>query len=278
MREPGPGDVLDRYRVAAFLGAGTTGLVFRADRLEDDAPVALKLLRRELSCDEIFRRRFEREARAAREVSHPHLVPVLGAGVAAGRQYLVMRYVDGRSLAARLAADGPLAVPEALRLAAEIGAALDALHHCGLVHRDVKPANILLDRRGSAALTDFGLAKGRAYTVLTKPGQVLGTVDYLAPEVIRGEGASAASDIYGLGCVIFACLTGSPPFAASSPLQVTVRHLSETPANPLAGREDAAPGLAEAVLHALDKDPSRRPPTARAYALAAWRAATTLRA
>jgi serine/threonine-protein kinase len=265
--------VLDRYRIAAFIGAGTTGLVFRAIREEDDVPVALKVLRTELSRDEIFRRRFAREARAAREVSHPHIVPVLDAGTASGRHYLAMRYFEGHSLAVRLAAAGPLALSEVLRLAAEIGAALDALHRCGLVHRDVKPGNILRDELESAALTDFGLAKGRAYTVLTKPGQLIGTVDYLAPEVIRGEGASAASDIYGLGCVIFSCLAGRPPFAGSSPLQVTVRHLHEDPPDPCTDRDDAPPGLAEAVLHALDKDASRRPPTARAYALAIWRAA-----
>jgi serine/threonine-protein kinase len=235
--------------------------------------VALKILRRELGGDAVFASRFRHEVRAAREVEHPHLVAVLDAGSFEGRHYLAMRYVAGRSLESRLAEAGPLPIADVARLAGEIGAALDALHRCGLVHRDVKPANILLDERGTASLTDFGLAKGRAYTVLTRPGQVLGTVDYLAPEVIRGEGAGPASDVYGLGCVVFTCLAGAPPFAAPSPLQVTVGHLGAEPPDPCAGRNDAPPGLSEAVLEALAKDPQRRPGTARRYALTIWQAA-----
>jgi serine/threonine protein kinase len=273
MRELGPGDAFGAYRLEAILGQGATGVVFRAVREPDGTTVALKILRRELGGDAVFASRFRHEMRAAREVEHPHLVPVLDAGSFEGRQYLAMRYVAGRSLASRLAEAGPLPIADVARLAGEIGAALDALHRCGLVHRDVKPANILLDERGTAALTDFGLAKGRAYTALTRPGQVLGTVDYLAPEVIRGDGASPASDVYGLGCVVFACLAGAPPFAAPSPLQVTVGHLGAEPPDPCAGRNDAPPGLSEAVLEALAKEPAHRPVTARRYALAIWQAA-----
>jgi serine/threonine protein kinase len=271
-RELEPGDVLGPYRIEAVLGRGATGIVFRAVRGEGGDPVALKVLRAELAGDERYTHRFEREARAAREVEHPHLVPVLDSGTAGGRHYLAMRYLVGRSLADRLASEGPLPLAEVLRIAAEVGAALDALHRCGLVHRDVKPANILFDVAASAALTDFGLAKGRAYTVLTRPGQIVGTVDCLAPEVIRGEGASTASDVYGLGCVVFACLAGRPPFVGTNALEITVGHLGQEPPDPCAERDDAPEGLSAAVLQALAKAPADRPATARAYALGLWRA------
>lgn len=268
-----PGDAFGPYRLESLLGHGATGVVFRARSNSEQATVAVKVLRAELADDPVFTRRFLREARAAREIEHPHVVPVLDAGTIAGRHFLAMPYMAGRSLAERMRTEGRLPTADVARLAAEIGAALDALHRGGLVHRDVKPANILLDEHGVATLTDFGLAKGRAYTVLTKPGQVLGTVDYLAPEVIRGKGARPASDIYGLGCVVFACLAGRPPFVSSSPFEVTVAHLGEEPPDPCAGRDDAPAGLSAAVLEALAKEPSARPASARAYALGIWRAA-----
>jgi serine/threonine-protein kinase len=272
-RELRPGDVFGPYRIEAVLGQGATGIVVRAVRHGSEEPVALKVLRSELTGDELYTRRFEHEARAAGEVVHPHLAPVVDSGTLGGRHYLAMRYVPGGSLADRLAARGPLPLADVLRLAAEVAAALDALHRCGLVHRDVKPANILFDGGGSAVLTDFGLAKGRAYTVLTRPGQVLGTVECLAPEVIRGEGASPASDVYGLGCVVFSCLAGRPPFTGSSALEVSVGHLGLEPPDPCAGRDDLPEALAAAVLTALAKAPAARPATARAYALALWGAA-----
>jgi serine/threonine-protein kinase len=271
--EPQPGDVLGPYRIEQLLGQGATGTVYRAARVSDGETVALKVLRAELARDPEYSHRFLHEARAAREVDHRHVVRVLDAGTAGDRHFLAMAYVEGGSLSDRLAG-GPLPLPDLLRLAAEVGAALDALHARGVVHRDVKPSNILCEQDGAAVLTDFGVAKGRAYTVLTQPGQVLGTVDFLAPEVIRGDGASAASDIYGLGCVVFACLAGAPPFAGARPLQVMVGHLGQEPPDPGAARDDVPAGLSAAVLTALAKEPEARPPTGRAYALALWRAAT----
>lgn len=267
-----PGESFGPYRLESVLGRGAIGLVFRAEQ-DDGTVVALKILRAELVGDAVFERRFAREARVAREVDHPNVVQVLDAGEVDGRCFLAMRYVHGRSLGEQLATDGPRQIVEVARLAAELGGALDALHLTGLVHRDVKPANILLDESGVSALTDFGLAKGRAYTVLTRPGQILGTVDYLAPEVIRGDGAGPASDIYGLGCVLYACLTGKAPFADPSPFRVTFGHLEEEPADPCAWRDDAPADLSQAILSALAKEPAERPPTARALALAVWRAA-----
>jgi len=154
-----------------------------------------------------------------------------------------------------------LGLEELLRLVAEIGGGLDALHRQGIVHRDLKPSNILLRADGSAALTDFGLAKGPAYTVLTRPGQVLGTLDYLAPELVRGEGATPASDIYALGCVAFECLAGRPPLADRSLFGVGAAHLEDEPPDP-----PAPPEVAWALRRALAKNPAARPPTATAYA------------
>ena len=153
---------------------------------------------------------------------------------------------------------------ETLAVAAEIGAGLDALHSAGLVHRDVKPSNVMLDERGVALLCDFGLAKGRAYTVLTRPGQVMGTLDYLAPELIRSGQASTASDIYALGCVVYECLQVAP-FGRLNAFQVGVAHLEEEPPDPCARRNDTPPRVSWAVLRALEKDPARRPNTGTAY-------------
>jgi serine/threonine protein kinase len=260
------GQRLGPYRIEARLGQGGMGIVFRALHDGDGRTVALKVLRDELGADEAFRRRLAREARAAAEVDHPNLAPVLEAGEADGRLYLAVGYVEGRSLAERLAAAGPLPLADLVRLAAEVGDGLDALHRRGIVHRDVKPANILLAADGSAVLGDFGLAKGRAWTVLTSPGQVLGTLDYLAPELIRGEPAGPLSDLYALGCVLYECLAGAPPFAGRGVLRIGVAHLEEEPGDPAAGRADVPPALSWTVRQALAKDPARRPPSVTALA------------
>lgn len=254
------------YELEGVLGEGAMGVVYRAARDEDGAVVALKLLRAELAADAVYRQRFLREARVAAEVEHPHLVPIIEAGEDDGRPYLAARFVAGGSLAARIAESGPLSVGETLAVAAEVGAGLDALHTAGLVHRDVKPSNVMLDEEGAALLCDYGLAKGRAYTVLTRPGQVMGTLDYLAPELIRTGQAGTASDVYALGCVVYECLAGSPPFGGLNAFQVGAAHLEEEPPDPCARRSDAPPSLSWAVLRALEKDPARRPNTGTAYA------------
>jgi serine/threonine protein kinase len=260
-----PGEAVGPYWLESVLGEGAVGVVFRATRQTDGAIVALKVLKRQLSRDEVYRRRFVHEARVAAEVLHKHLVPILDAGEADGRSYLAVKYVAGRSLEERIRDGGPLSLDEILRVAAQAGAGLDALHRQGLVHRDIKSSNIMLDEEGEAALTDFGLAKGPAYTVLTRPGQVMGTLDYMAPELIKGEPATGASDLYAFGCVIYECITGAPPFAHKSMLQVGLAHLGEEPPDPLASRPDLPKELSWAALQALAKEPERRPPTATAY-------------
>jgi serine/threonine-protein kinase len=262
--EPEVGEHLGPYRLEEVIGRGGMGIVFRAAREPDGESVALKVLRRELA-DEVYEQRFDRERRIASGLEHPNLLPIVDAGQSGGRRYVAVRFVDGCSLAELLEAGGPLSIPELLRLAGEIGSALDALHGQGLIHRDVKPANVMLDPEGTAALTDFGLAKGEAYTILTRPGQVMGTLDYLAPEVIKGEPASPASDVYAFGCVVFECLAGAPPFAGGTVVEASLAHIGEEPADPAAARDDVPAELGWAVRKALAKDPADRPRTATAY-------------
>lgn len=247
------------YTLEQELGRGATGAVWRATA-SDGRVVAIKLLDAALAGDEEYRARFVREARVAQAIRDPHLVRILEASSDAGRPFLVLEYVGGGSLAARLA-HGPLGLEQTLGVVADVGAALDALHRGGIVHRDVKPSNVMLREDGSAALTDFGLAKGAAYTVLTRPGQVHGTLDYLAPELIRGGEATPASDVYALGCVAFECLAGRPPFADRSLFGVGRAHLEDEPPDP-----PTSPEVAWVLLRALEKDPSARPATGTMYA------------
>ena len=260
------GSRLGPYRLEEHLGEGSTGIVVKAVREPDEQVVALKVLRPELGADETYRRRFVHEARVASDAAHPHLVAIVDAGELEGRPYIASRYVEGRSLEERIHVGGPLPLDELRRLSAHLAGALDELHRCGLVHRDIKPSNVVLDKAGSAWLTDFGLAKGPAYTVLTKPGEVMGTLDYLAPELIRGESATPATDIYALGCLVFEALAGAPPFAGRSLFEVGAAHLGEEPPDLTGFRSDVSSDLAWAVTHALAKSPDRRPPTATAYA------------
>jgi serine/threonine-protein kinase len=260
------GDTLGPYRLDSVLGEGAVGVVFAATRLEDGEVVALKVLKRLLSRNEVYRQRFAREARVAREVRHRHLVPILDLGEARGYHYLVVAYVNGGTLADRIESGGALPVEDTIRLAAEVASALDALHQHGIVHRDVKPSNVMLDPEGRAAVTDFGLAKGPAYTVLTKPGQVMGTLDYIAPELIRGEETGPAVDVYALGCMIHECLAGTPPFADRRLFEVAAAHLDDQPPDVSALRGDVPSAVAEVVRRAMAKDPAERPRTGRAFA------------
>jgi serine/threonine protein kinase len=262
------GDAVGPYRIEALLGEGGMGQVFRATDEQTGASVALKLLKPEFASDEGLIRRLLREARAARTVEHRHLVGLLDAGEADGRHYLALELVRGVSVADRIDAEGPLPLGDVVRIAADVAAGLDALHRAGIVHRDVKPSNVLLDAEagGAARLTDFGLAKGHDYSALTLPGQMVGTMDYLAPELIRGEEPSSASDVYAFGCLVYACVAGRPPFAGRGLLAVGAGHLDEEPPDPCAARSDVPDGFGEAVGFALRKAPADRPSTATAFA------------
>lgn len=259
-----PGDNLGPYRLVAPIGEGGMGIVFRAQRTTGGV-AALKVLRRELSGDETFRRRFEREGRIAAQLAHPHLVEVVDSGEENGLHYLASRFVEGETLADRLGREGPLPLSDVIKLAAELGTGLDTLHEVGLVHRDVKPSNVMLGPDG-AALTDFGLARGVADSVLTAPGRVVGTLDYLAPEVIRGRPAGPPADIYALACLLYECVCGAPPFGTHPFAQAAAAHLVEEPPDPRHARDDLPPSFWDALSRGLAKDPADRPPRATAYA------------
>lgn len=264
--EPGPRAVIGPYRIETELGRGGMGVVYRAVR-DDGTAVALKVLRPELANDPTYKRRFAREGAVAARVRDPHLVPVIDRGESGPWAFLAARYVAGGSLAERLKR-GPLPVAHLVRAVAHVGAGIDALHRAGLVHRDVNPSNVMLDDDGAAALTDFGLARGEADTVLTRQGRVVGTADYLAPEVIRGEPAGPRSDVYALGCLAYACAVGHPPFADRPTVgEVCAAHVRDDPPDPAVKRQDLPAPLAGALLTALAKDPVRRPATGTAYAL-----------
>jgi serine/threonine protein kinase len=260
-----PGQALDGYRLEEALGEGAAGVVFRA-RAADGRAVAVKLLRPDLGADASLRARFRREARLAAEIDSRHVVPILGVGEDAGTTYLVLPFYDGGSLAARLRSTGPLSLDQTVDLAAQLGRGLDALHARGILHRDVKPSNVLLERDGTAALADFGLARTAESTRLTEEGQVVGTPHYLAPELIEGREAARATDVYALGCVLFECLVGAPPFSGRGLAEIGFAHLVEPPPDPHALRPELPPEAGAAVLTALAKDPAERPPTGTALA------------
>jgi serine/threonine-protein kinase len=263
----GVGDQIGGYRVDAIVGRGSIGVVVRAVGPSDTAPVAIKILRPELADDAIARRRLLHEARHATRFSHPNLLAVVDVVDDDERPpYLVMEYLPAGSLADLLRAERSLPISRMLSLAFDLAAGLEALHGEALVHRDIKPANVLFRADGAAVLTDFGFTLGSNDTRLTGQGQVVGTLDYLAPELIRGESASSQSDIYAFGCVIFECLTGRPPFGDRRALEVAKAHLEAEPPDASAVRPDVPVPLGWAAARALAKNPAERPPTALTYA------------
>src|SRR5262245_59405680 len=203
--------------IEQLVGRGGMGVVYRARQLELDRTVAIKLIAPERTEDRTARERFLREARAAAAVEHPNVLPVHGAGIADGQAYLVMRYVAGEDLRTLMQTESPLAVARALEIVEALGDALDAIHAAGFVHRDVKPANILIDERGHIYLSDFGLAKHALTSAgLTASDRWVGTLDFAAPEQIRGGRVDARTDVYSLGCVLCLMLTGAVPFERDS--------------------------------------------------------------
>jgi serine/threonine protein kinase len=261
-----PGERVGGYTVARVLGEGGMGRVYEA-RGDDGTAVALKLIKPALVSNADFLKRFEREATAAATVDHPHVVKVLDVGVDADRRYMALELMEGGSLADRILRVGPLPLDETVRIALEVGSALDALHAAGVIHRDIKPGNILIDDDERIRITDFGLAKQRDASVLTRMGQTVGSMDYMAPEQIRGEqDLTGAADVYALGCVLWECVAGAAPFADRKGMRVMWAHLQEEPADPTAQRTDAPSSLGWAINRALCKEPSDRPPTATAFA------------
>jgi eukaryotic-like serine/threonine-protein kinase len=256
------GRILDgRYQLRSLLGVGGMAMVYLASDRVLERLVAVKVLSPPYAQDPSFVERFRREARAAARLSHPNTVAVFDSGADADQPYLVMEYVAGQSLAQLLARQGRLAPRRAVELAVEVCAALAAAHAQGLVHRDVKPANVLVGDDGRVQVTDFGIVKAATTATLTGTGTVLGTAAYLSPEQAQGGPVDARSDLYSLGCVLYELLCGSPPFgsgADSPPVAVAARHLHQPPEPPSAHNPRVDASLDAVVLTALAKEPAQR--------------------
>jgi DNA-binding NarL/FixJ family response regulator len=259
------GTVFAGHRIEGVAGRGGMGVVFKATDLVLHRVVALKLIAPALAADPAFRARFEQECRLAAAIEHPNAVEVFHAGQEGGLLYLTMRYIEGTDLRALLRAEQRLDPYRAIRLLAQVAGALDEAHEHGLVHRDVKPANVLIARRHNgekAFLTDFGLTKQHASeTDLTGTGLAIGTADYIAPEQASGRPIDGRADVYALGCVLFQALTGTVPFARPNDLEKLWAHVHEPPPDIRDVRPDLPRELAEAVARSMAKDPGDRQPT-----------------
>jgi eukaryotic-like serine/threonine-protein kinase len=254
-----------RYRLVRRIAAGGMGEVWAADDTVLGRRVALKVLADELAADDRATRRFVREARATARLTHPNVARVYDFGRDGGAPFLVMELLEGETLAGRLAA-GPLPPAEAARVAAAVADALDAAHQRGIVHRDVKPANVMLTPAGEVKVMDFGIAAAADETHSTTGSGMYATVAYVSPERVAGQPATPASDVYSLGAVLYELLCGRPPFSASTPALVARAHLHDRP-TPVRGLAPwVPPRLAEAAEAALAKDPADRPSSAAAFA------------
>ncbi|MEC3913073.1 serine/threonine protein kinase [Nocardia sp. CDC160] len=261
------------YRLENLLGNGGTGQVWRAHDTRTERTVALKLLARELAADDTYRQRFRREARTAARLHEPHVVPIHTFGEHDGQLFIDMAYVDGSDLGKLLRADGPLPPTTAIDIVSQVAGALDGAHRSGLVHRDVKPSNIIVMPSGFSYLIDFGTVQQTGQATLTGTSLVIGTPAYMAPERFTGT-ATARSDIYSLACVLYECLTGRRPFPDNNPVAQMHAHLTADPPR-LADVDPALPGeLDHVIARALAKDPEQRFETAGDFAAAARTALT----
>src|SRR3954471_6270933 len=247
-----------RYRLDAQIGAGGMSTVYRAFDVNLERQVAIKLLHREMSADSDQLERFRREARAVAQLSHPHIVGVIDAGEDEGRPYIVFEYVEGETLKQRINELGRLPVDESVAYAIEIARALGCAHGHGIVHRDVKPQNVLIDEEGSAKVTDFGIARSLKDDGLTADGRVLGTTDYVSPEQALGHDVNGQSDIYSLGIVLYEMLTGEVPFHGENQISVAMKHVREDLPDIQVRRPEVSATLAAVLDRMTDKDLAHR--------------------
>jgi predicted Ser/Thr protein kinase len=267
---PAVGETFGAYTIESVLGRGGMGAVFLATHERLERKVALKVVAPELAADDAFRARFLRESQLAASLDHPNVIPIYDADEIDGVLYLAMRYVSGPSLQALIRARGRLSLAETLRVVEQIARALDAAHRAGLVHRDVKPGNVLLAEPGDHAyLCDFGLARRASTEGLTRTGTFLGSIDYCAPEQIQGRPLDGRADVYSLGCVLFHCLAGHPPYPRETEFLVLQAHVSEPPPLVSSVRDDLPRALDDVIATAMAKHPDGRYATAGGLASAA---------
>jgi serine/threonine-protein kinase len=268
------GSELAGYRILALAGRGGMGMVYRAEHLRLGRTVALKVLATELATDQTFRERFERESRLAALIDHPNIIPVYEEGETEGLLYIAMRWVEGSDLREILDREGPLDPERVVALLEQVAAALDAAHQRGLLHRDVKPGNVLVTHAGGGNrehvyLTDFGIAKLMSASALTRTGSFLGTPDYAAPEQFAGKELDPRADVYALGCLLFHCLSGHRPYERTEEVAVMYAHLNEPPPSISALRSDVPAGFDDVIAKAMAKKPEDRYPSCTDVAAAA---------
>src|SRR4051794_6504890 len=254
--------MLGDYRIEGIVGVGRTGIVYLATDSRTGRAVALKVLREDVSIDPIYRERFRREGALLAALRPPHVIPISGMGEIDGDLYIATRLVSGTLKNVILAGQIPLEV--AVRIITAVAEAVDAAHVAGIVHRDVKPANVLLDPGPVVYLGDFGLARAPDGPALTMPGQVIGTLDYMAPEHLEAEGVGPPADIYALTCLMYETLSGEVPFIRATDAAVMYAHVVEDPPRISDKRADVPAALDDVIAAGMAKDPDDRPPTARA--------------
>ena len=270
------GDEFAGYRVRSVLGRGGMSVVYQAENLRLGSVVALKVLAPELAADDVFRARFLEESRIAASLNHPNVIPIYDMGSHEDLLYIAMRYVSGTDMRQMIKKRGRILPASAVFLVGQAARALDAAHRRGLVHRDVKPGNLLVERGGDEAdpdhlyLADFGITKhAMSRSGLTSTGQFLGTIDYVAPEQIRGTSVTGLADQYSLGCVLYECLTGRVPFEKDLDAAIIWAHVEETPVLPAVLRPELPPGVDEVFARVLAKRPGERYHSCREFAGAA---------
>jgi eukaryotic-like serine/threonine-protein kinase len=247
-----------RYRVVRKLGSGGMADVYLAEDEELGRRIAIKILNDRHASDDQFVERFRREAKNAAGLSHPNIVQIYDRGEAEGTYYIAMEYLEGRTLKEAAAQRKPFPVGEAIAFARQILAALRFAHRKGIVHRDIKPHNALIDDDGRVKVTDFGIARAGAASQMTEAGSIIGTAQYLSPEQARGGAVDHRSDLYSVGVVLYELLTGSVPFTGDTPVEIAMKHLSKVPEPPSSKRPDIPRALDQVVLRALAKDPDER--------------------